>query len=85
VSYIRELSRERAQQGEVVSLRATFCNHKWLPLSLLEVHDALPRHVTLTGGVLRDDESGLPGLYIARAMPLFARITRHLEVRCVKA
>jgi uncharacterized protein (DUF58 family) len=82
VSYQRALGRERAQLGETVTLTATFGNHKLLPLSALEIYDALPRHVKLSGGTQRDNDAGLPCLYIARAMLPYTRITRHLHVRC---
>jgi uncharacterized protein (DUF58 family) len=82
VRYRRVLGRERAQLGELVTLSATFSNHKLLPLSLLEIYDVLPRHVTVRGGTQRDDEAGKSCLYIARAMTPYARITRHVQVRC---
>jgi uncharacterized protein (DUF58 family) len=82
VSYQRALGRERAQLGETVTLTATFGNHKLLPLSALEIYDTLPRHVKLSGGTQRDNEAGVPCLYIARAMLPYTRITRHLQVSC---
>ena len=82
VTYQRSLGRERAQLGEVVSFSASFANDKLMPLSLLEVYDSLPRYAKLTGGTLRDDDSGIACLYIARAMLPFTRITRRFEVRC---
>jgi uncharacterized protein (DUF58 family) len=82
VSYERALSRERAQIGELVTLSASFGNHKLLPISALEIYDSLPRHVTLDGAAQRHDEAGKPCMYIARAMLPFTRVTRHMRVRC---
>ena len=82
VSYERTLGRERAQIGELVTLSATFGNHKLLPISALEIYDALPRHVKLLGAAERDDEAGRPCLYIVRAMLPFTRVTRHMQIRC---
>lgn len=84
VSYARHLGCERSQLGEIVTLRATFGNHKLLPLSVLEINDALPRHVELLGSSMRDSETGLACVHIARAMSPYARVTRHLQVRCAR-
>jgi uncharacterized protein (DUF58 family) len=82
VSYERALSRDRAQIGELVTLSASFGNHKLLPISALEIYDSLPRHVTLEGAAERENDAGKPCLYIARAMLPFTRVTRHMHVRC---
>lgn len=84
VGYRRQLGHARARLGEVVALRATFSNHKLLPLSLLEIYDKLPRHVELIGAARRDDDAGWQYWYIARAMSPFTRITRHVQVRCAR-
>lgn len=83
VEYERHFDKQCAFPGEIVEMTARITNRKLLPLSWLEISDAIPTALPLAQGVLLPTHVPQTGkLPIVLSLRWYERIKRRYELNC---